>query len=71
MNTNKTQILYFIRLRKFTTDTPLEDIYANQKFHPDDDVVIPEVDLYSILWEAESNHLNLDHRNLYSDPVTL
>ena len=43
MNTNKTQFLHRIRLRKFTTDTPLEDKYNIEKFRPDDAILAHKV----------------------------
>ena len=52
---NTAQFFHRIRLRKFTTDTPLENNYTNEKFRPDDDIVIPQDDLYNIAWEAQSN----------------
>ena len=71
MNTSNTQILHRIRLRRITTDTPLDDTYANQILQPDDDIVIRQADVYSIVWAVESNHSILLEPNLYSDSVPL
>ena len=45
--------------------------YTNEKFRPDDDVVITQDDLYSEACVTESNLTSLDLLKLYSDPVTL
>ena len=53
LNTNKTQILHRIRLKKFVPNTPLEDKYKEEKLQPDEEIVIPQDDLYTISWEAD------------------
>ena len=53
LNTNKTQILYCIRLKKFVPNAPLEDKYDGEKLQPDDEIVIPQDDLYTISWEVD------------------
>ena len=53
LNTNKTQILHRIRLKKLVPNTPLEDKYTQEKLQPDDEIIIPQDDLYTIAWEAE------------------
>ena len=40
-NTNKTQILHRIRLKKFVPNAPLEDKYDGEKLEPDNEIVIP------------------------------
>ena len=52
-NTNKTQILHRIRLKKFVPNAPLEDKYEGEKLQPDNEIVIPQDDLYSISWEVD------------------
>ena len=53
LNTNKTQILHRIRLKKFVPNAPLEDKYEGEKLQPDNEIVIPQDDLYSISWEVD------------------
>ena len=53
LNTNKTQILHRIRLKKFVPNTPLEDKYKEEKLQPDDEIILPQDDLYTIAWEAD------------------
>ena len=53
LNTNKTQILHRIRLKKFVPNAPLEDNYKEEKLQPDEEIIIPQDDLYTISWEAD------------------
>ena len=53
INTNKTQILHRIRLKKFVPNQPLEDNFREQRLQPDDEIVIPQDDLYIITWETD------------------
>ena len=53
LNTNKTQKLHRIRLKKFVPSTPLEDKYDGEKLQPDNDIVIPQDDLHTISWEVD------------------
>ena len=53
LNTTKTQILHRIRLKKFVPNVPLEDKYKEEKLQPDEEIVIPQDDLYTISWEAD------------------
>ena len=53
LNTNKTQILHRIRLKKFVPNTPLEEQYKEEKLQPDEEILIPQDDLYTISWEAD------------------
>ena len=52
LNTNKMQILHGIRLKKFVPNAPLEDKYDVEKLQPDNEIVIPQDDLYTISWEV-------------------
>ena len=56
LNTNKTQILHRIRLKKFVPNTSLEDKYSKEKLQPDDEIIIPQDDLYTISWEADFDY---------------
>ena len=53
INTNKTQILHRIRLKKFVPNQPLEDNFREQQLQPDEVIVIPQDDLYVITWETD------------------
>ena len=53
LNTNKTQILHRIRLKKFVPNTPLEDKYKKERLQPDDEIIVPQDKLYTIAWEAD------------------
>ena len=44
LNSNKTQILHRIRLRKYEPNTVLEDIRPEGNLQPDDEIVIPQDD---------------------------
>ena len=52
-NTNKTQILHRIRLKKFVPNQPLEDNFREQRLQPDEEIVIPQDDLYIITCETD------------------
>ena len=52
INTNKTQILHRIRLKKFFSNQPLEDNFREQRLQPVEEIVIPQDDLYIITWET-------------------
>ena len=53
INTNKTQVLHRIRLKKFVPNQPLEDNFQEQQLQPDEEIVIPQDDLYIITWETD------------------
>ena len=53
INTNKTQILHWIRLKKFVPNQPLEDNFREQRLQPDEEIIIPQDDLYVITWETD------------------
>ena len=48
LNTNKTQILHKIRLRKNNHEKPPEDNYQETRWQIDDNIVVPQDDLYTI-----------------------
>ena len=50
INTNKTQILHRIRLEKIVPNQPLENNFREQ---PDEEIIIPQDDLYVITWETD------------------
>ena len=53
LNSNKTQILHCIRLRKHTPNTEIRDVRPERNLQADDEIIIPQDDLYSISWETE------------------
>ena len=52
LNSNKTQLLHRIRLRKDEPNTVLQDIKPEGNLHPDEEIIIPQDDLYVITWET-------------------
>ena len=52
LNSNKTQSLHRIRLRKYEPHTVLQDIRPKGNLQPDDESIIPQDDLYVITWET-------------------
>ena len=53
LNTNKTQILYCIRLKKFVPNAPLEEKYDGEKLQPENEIVKPQDNLYTISWKVD------------------
>ena len=68
LNTNKTQILHRIRLRKYNPEKPPEDNYQEVQWQIDDNIVVPKDDLYTIAWEAEFGGHLFDIPIIYTDP---
>ena len=68
LNTNKTQILHRIRLRKYNPEKPPEDNYSEVQWQTDDNIVVPQDDLYTIAWEAEFGGHLFDLPIIYTDP---
>ena len=52
LNSNNTQILHRIKLRKYEPNTVLQDIQPEGNLQPDDEIIIPQDDLYVITWET-------------------
>ena len=52
LNSNKTQILHRIRLRKYEPNTVLQDNRPEGNLQPDDEIIYPRDDLYVITWET-------------------
>ena len=63
LNSNNTQILHRIRLRKYEPNVPLRDERPEGNLQPDEDIVIPQDDLYVITWETNFGDLQADHCN--------
>ena len=68
LNTNKPQILHRIRLRKYNSEKLPEDNYQETQWQIDDNIVVPQDDLYTIAWEAEFGGHLLDIPIIYTDP---
>ena len=68
LNTNKTQILHRIRLRKYNPEKPPEDNYQEVQWQIDDNIVVPQDDLYTIAWEAEFDGHLFGIPIIYTDP---
>ena len=68
LNTNKTQILHRIRLRKYNPEKPPEDNHQETQWQIDDNIVVPQDDLYTIAWEAEFGGHLFDIPITYTDP---
>ena len=50
---NKMQFLHRIRLRKYNPNTDLRDVRPEGNLQADDEIVIPQDDLYITSWETE------------------
>ena len=70
LNSNKTQILHCIRLRKYTSNTDIRDIRPEGNLQADDEIVIRQDDLYIISWETEFDDFppNSEFKNASDDP---
>ena len=68
LNTNKTQILHRIRLRKYDPEKPPEDNYQEAQWQTDDKIVVPQDDLYTIAWEVEFGGHLFHIPIIYTDP---
>ena len=45
--------MHRICLKKFDPNEPLEDNFREQRLQPDEEIVIPQDDLYTITWESD------------------
>ena len=68
LNTNKTQILHRIHLRNYNPEKSAEDNYQEAKWQIDDNIVVPEDNLYTIAWEAEFGGHLFDISIIYTNP---
>ena len=68
LNTNQTQILHRIRLRRYNPEKPPEDNHQEVRWQIDDNIVVPQDDLYTIAWEAEFDGHLFDIPIIYTDP---
>ena len=68
LNTNKTEILHTIRLKKYNPEKPLEDNFQEAQGQIDDNIVFPQDDLYTSAWEAEFGGHLFDIPIIYTDP---
>ena len=64
LNSNKTQILHRIRLRKYEPNTVLQDVRPEGNLQPDDEIIIPQDDLYVVTLETNFGDFpNLDENS--------
>ena len=56
LNTNKTQVLHRIRLEIFAPNAPLEDEYQEEKLQLNEEMIIPQDDLYTISWAVDFDY---------------
>ena len=61
LNSNKTQILHRIRLRKYTPNATLQDHRPEGNLQADDEIIIPQDDLYIISWETDFDNFPTFH----------
>ena len=52
LNSNKTQFFHRIRLRKYEPNTIIRDNKPEGNLQPDNEIIIPQDDLYVITWET-------------------
>ena len=72
LNSNKTQILHRIRLRKYTPNTTLQDTRPEGNLQADDEIIIPQDDLYIISWETHFDDFppSTEQRTIPNDSPT-
>ena len=68
LNTNKTQILHRIHLRKCNAEKLPEDYYQEAQRQIDDNTVVPQDDLYTLAWEPEFGGHLFHISIIYTDP---
>ena len=68
LNTNRTQVLHRFRLRKHNPKKPPDDNYQETQWQIDDNIVVPQDDLYTLAWEAEFGGHLFDVPIIYTDP---
>ena len=57
-----------MRIRKYNTEKPPEDTYQEAKWQIDDNIFVPQDDLYTLAWEAEFGGHLFDIPIIYTDP---
>ena len=68
LNTNKIQILHRIRLRNYNPEKPPEDNCQEARWQIENNIVVPQDDLYTLAWEAEIGGHLFDIPIIYTDP---
>ena len=72
IGTNKTQALYWMRLRRFTPRQPLADIAVKpQEYKSDPEVSLHHDDLYAKAWEYDFEQRNFDAENDKATPPNI
>ena len=64
-------MLHRIRIRKYNPEKPPEVNYEEAQWEIDDNMVVPQDDLYTLAWEAEFGGHLLDISILYTDPKAI
>ena len=70
ITTNKSQILHRICLERFVPNQPIEDNFREQRLQPDEEIVIPQDNFYTITWETDFGE-KLDTRGTELIPTHL
>ena len=58
--------MHRIRLKKFVPNQPLEDNFREQRLQPNEEIVMPQDDLYIITWETDFGEQIVTRRH---DPI--
>ena len=72
LSSNETQISHRIRLRKYTPNTELRAVRPEGNLQADDEIVIPQDDLYIISWETNFDDFPISSEtdNIHDDQST-
>ena len=71
INANKTHILHRVRLRMYNPEKPPEDNYQEAQWQIEENIIVPQDDLYTIAWEAEFGRHLFDIFIIYTDPIAI
>ena len=69
--TNQTQLLHRIRLKKFIPNKPITDSFQNEELQADDDIILPQDDLYTLAWETDLGIQLSEQSDTVSTPVSV
>ena len=67
LNTNKTQVLHILRLRKYNPEKPPIHNYQEAQWQIVDNIVVPQDDLFTLAWEGEFGGHLIDILIIYID----
>ena len=57
-------------MKKFTPNKPIADFYQNEKLQPDDEIIIPQDDLYTLAWETDFGNQISENSDTVSPTVS-